>query len=166
MKAKKTIWIFILLGIVSVALILALAIGVAAIGLWAILGNLPQAPTYTGDPSYEIKCEGNTVKAHRGEHIVLTVTLKNNTGKTYSYEGSYSELKPEIVLVSENGMFKIEHDDMPFTNDFARHTFNHGDTRTTLFYFTIPENAPKGNYSAEMRFNGYMAEQHDVVTVY
>jgi hypothetical protein len=165
MKAKKKIWIFILLGIISVTLILTLALGIVAVGAWAIFNNLPQAPTFTGDVAYQIWCEGDTVRTSRGEHITLTVTLKNNTGKTYSYEGSYSELKPEVVLVSEDGKFKIEHSDMPFTNDFAKHTFNHGDTRTTLFYFTIPENAPKGNYTAEMSFMGSRSEQAEVVKV-
>lgn len=165
MKAKKKIWIFILLGIISVTLILTLALGIVAVGAWAIFKNLPQAPTFTGDVAYQIWCEDDTVRTSRGEHITLTVTLKNNTGKTYSYEGSYSELKPEVVLVSEDGKFKIEHSDMPFTNDFAKHTFNHGETRTTLFYFTIPENAPKGNYTAEMSFMGSRSEQAEVVKV-
>ena len=69
---------------------------------------------------YEMSCVDSTVRADPGDHITLTVTLKNNSGETYSYEGSYSELKPEIVLISEDEKFKIYHSDMPYTNDFSR----------------------------------------------
>ena len=163
MTTRKKALIFIILGAISTTLVLLA--GLLTLTAFAILGGLPPLSGAEADTGYEMYCEGETVKASRGEHITLTVTLKNNTGEVYSYEGSFSELKPEIVLVSEDGKFKIEHNDMPFTNDFSRHTFKDGDTRTTLFYFTIPENAPTGSYRAEMRFEDSQAEQADVIRV-
>ena len=130
-----------------------------------MLDSPPERGDEKKELSYEAWCEGETVNADRGEHFTLTVTLKNNSGEDYTYEGSYSELKPEIVLVSEDGNFKIEHDDMPFTNDFAKHIFRHGDTRTILFYFTVPENAPTGSYRAEMTFKGDCSSQENVLRI-
>jgi hypothetical protein len=162
MTSRKRIIILIVVAAVCLTFVIATVLGALTVGILAASGIF--SPRSDGN-GYEMLCEDTPVRADAGEHIVLTVTLKNNTGETYSYEGSYSELKPEIVLVSENGEFKIEHDDMPYTNDFARHTFSHGDTRTTLFYFTVPENAPKGSYRAEMTFDNSRTVQNGVVVV-
>ena len=162
MTSRKKIIIFIIVAAVCLTIIIGMLLGALTVGLLAVSGIFSPRPDGN---KYEMSCVDSTVRADPGDHITLTVTLKNNSGETYSYEGSYSELKPEIVLISEDEKFKIYHSDMPYTNDFSRHTFEHGDERTTVFYFTVPENAPKGNYRAEMTFNGSRAVQDGVVVV-
>ena len=155
---NRIFWLSVALSFVAIA-----AVG---LGVKAAFEAVPQLSGKKEDLSYEMMCEGETVKANRGDHITLTVTLKNNSGEDYSYEGSYSQLKPEIILVSENNeSFKIPHDDMPFTNDFAKHMLRHGEERITLFYFTVPENAPEGSYRAVMTFMNSTAEQDGVLKV-
>ena len=71
----------------SVALIF-ITVAATGSGVKMIYDNIPELSGNKEDLSYEMRCEGETVKASRGEHITLTVTLKNNSGETYSYEGS------------------------------------------------------------------------------
>lgn len=105
-----------------------------------------------------------------GERIEIKATITNNTGKDYTYTGSYSEFSPEVSLyyISDSGerLGHIEHEPRPMTDDMNKHVIANGERRTATYSFTLPENAVHTEYSITLSYGGQEKEFENVLYVF
>lgn len=95
--------------------------------------------------SYSID-EGN---GDRGERIGITVKLTNQTGESYTYTGSESQFRARVKLFTMNGNteYSVPLEPVPDTDDIGEHEIKAGESRSFIFYFNIPSDAPLGVYN-------------------
>ena len=100
--------------------------------------------------SYSISDED----VNRGERIGITVTLTNQTGKTYAYTGATSIFRAQVKLytATENGEYSVPCEPVPDTDDVGEQEIENGESRSFTFYFSIPSDAPVGKYDLDCRF--------------
>ena len=89
-------------------------------------------PSEAGQFSFSYQLEKKAY--HMGERIEIRATITNNTGKDYTYTGSYSEFSPEVSLyyISDSGerIGHIEHEPRAMTEDMNKHVIADGESRT------------------------------------
>ena len=143
--------------------IIAVLIAALAVGAWTWLENTkkqdedasqnqsPKAPDdQNGD--FQIWPEQATTTVKRGARGEILVHLKNNTGKDYSYQGSYYSFRPTARLVSADGKHEIAFDELPMTMEFAHYTIANGEVRDAVFSFSVPADAAVGSYDLVLSF--------------
>lgn len=148
---KAVIWI------VIGALIAALAVGA-----WMWCGyaqDQEPTPPEEQDGDFQIWHDQAIKSYARGERGEILVHLKNNTGEPYSYQGSYYSFRPTARLISADGSLEIPFDELPMTMEFAHYSIAHGEVRDTTFTFTVPADAPSGDYDIEMSFGDFTYRQ-------
>ena len=154
-------------GIVIVVLILVTAM---ALGAWRWYEWRRERTSEAPDPlaAFQIWSDQPMQTLKRGERGEFLVHLKNNTGKPYSYQGSYYSFRPTARLISADGSFEILFDELPMTMEFAHYTIEVDEVRDTVFSFRVPEDAPTGRYDLVLSFESpdlYTIREIDVLRV-
>ena len=92
----------------------------------------------------------------RGELLILSISLINNTGKSYKWRGSSSIFHPTNVklwCVKEDGSkYSIPHRSLPDTEDICDNEVKHGESNTRTYVFDIPEDALAGDCTLTCSF--------------
>jgi hypothetical protein len=138
-----------------ICIVIVVLIASLSVGAWMWHRHLkdqePNAPEVQ-DGDFQIWHNDEIKSYARGERGEILVHLKNNTGETYSYQGSYYSFRPTARLISADGDFEISFDELPMTMEFAHYSIADGEVRDTTFTFVIPADAPSGDYDIEMSF--------------
>ena len=124
----------------------------------------PQTPPDT-DAAFQIWPDRAVTGVKKGERGEILVHLKNNTGKDYSYQGSYYSFRPTARLVAGDGEVEITFDELPMTMEFAHYTIASGEVRDTTFSFRVPDDAAVGDYDLVLSFADSTARYDGAVRV-
>ena len=99
--------------------------------------------------SYSLK--GTNI--HRGDHIEIEVVLKNDSKKQYNYVGSESDFRASVQLYCNETDYIIPYDPIPSATDIGKHSIAPGESRSAVFGFLIPQDAPCGDYNLRVSFD-------------
>ncbi len=114
--------------------------------------------------SYEIK-ESTYL---RGEKISITATVKNVSGKTYSYKGcSGNDFIPQISLYTGSGeeQYSILPDPIVLPTDVVEKKVKNGESGSIVYSFPIPDDAKFGRYSITLSFGESKQEFVEVLKI-
>ena len=151
-------WLFVLCVFLAVAVCCATAVGIFYGGKHA--GGTPdpdvpndeESETRASEETFEIQLLGEPVTCKRGERQKITVRLTCNYD--YEYVGSSRGFCPivELVYVNDGSEYALNIEAPPLTNDLQIYTITAGSVNDVDFYFTVPDDAPAGEYVLRMRF--------------
>ena len=108
----------------------------------------------------------DTTEYTRGSEVQLTAILTNDSGFTYSYYGASTDFRAHVYLYheSEDGIYV-----MPMktyvTCDRARYRIENGASKIRVVHFTIPSDAPLGEYNLKLSFKKQWVEYENVLRV-
>ena len=114
-----------------------------------VIASCSDNSSYSFAFSYSLK--GASI--HRGGHIEIEVVLKNNTKKQYNYVGSESDFRASVQLYCNETDYIIPYDPIPSTTDIGKHSIAPGESRSVVFGFLIPQDAPCGDYNLRVSFD-------------
>ena len=90
----------------------------------------------------------------RGDRIEVAVTVTNASGRAYEYVGAASGFNADVILsmTEQSYEYRLVHEPIAETADKNPHRIEDGESSTRSYYFTIPEDAPSGEY---VLYTGY-----------
>ena len=150
-------WLFVLCVFLAVVVCCATALGIFYGGKHA--GGSPDPDVPNGeesetraDETFEIQMLGEPVTCKRGDRQKITVRLTCNYD--YEYVGSSRGFCPivELVHLGDGSEYTLNIEAPPLTNDIKIYTITAGSVNDVDFYFTVPDDAPAGEYVLRMRF--------------
>lgn len=103
----------------------------------------------------------------KGGRIAITVTLTNNSDKEYSYSGSETDFRATVKLFCKNGEteYIVPAEPVPSTDDIGKHVIAPHESRAFTFYFSIPDDAPSGDYNLSVAYQGSGAAYSKIFTL-
>lgn len=92
----------------------------------------------------------------RGKRVEISVELTNQQSVSYTWKGSYNAFRAGVVFVYTDGddTFRISPEPSADTDDIGEYAVLPGESRSFSYYFSIPADAPLGNYSIICSFGG------------
>lgn len=122
--------------------------------MFANCGRIPSDPAnFHFSFTYELKQD--TVQ--RGDRVEIVVTIKNDSRKTYVYQGSSSEYRPSLrlfITTAGRNEYEIPMEPIPSTDDSPKsiHQVAAGAEHWETYSFHIPDDAPSGVYTLYVEY--------------
>ena len=127
--------------------------------------NIPTADGGHEQSDFICNAEFDKESYGQGEKGSITTELLNRSGKTYTYSGSYSDLRPTLMLIHTQTGQRLVIDELPATNDYGTYKLFDTEIRYTVFYFSVPHDAPLGDYELHISFKDYSNVIYNAITV-
>lgn len=127
--------------------------------------NIPPADGGHEQSDFICNAEFDKESYAQGEKGSVTTELLNRSGKTYTYSGSYSDLRPTLMLIHTQTGQRLVIDELPATNDYGTYKLFDTEIRYTVFYFSVPHDAPLGDYELHISFKDYSNVIYNAITI-
>lgn len=116
---------------------------------------------------YSFSYTASPKSVSRGSRVAITTELTNASDKKYVYKGSESDFSASIKLFYSNGeyVYNVPVEPYALTTDYARYVIKSNESRQFTYYFSIPEDAPIGDYFMTLSYNGSSNTFFRVITV-